>query len=159
MRYIHKMKGLRMSSILYLQNVTLILQHRTLWISRLVPLIFEVCAHPWPKCGFLTNDCWICRSCAELLLLLPQHVPGALWEEFQSSMKVSIPRAVKRLSLRLIFAVIGNEKLFSNDNAFGLAHHWTVMKTNELNVSVCRFSLQKHFMLNVNSWMAANSLQ
>ncbi|TKS86679.1 Origin recognition complex subunit 3 [Collichthys lucidus] len=27
-------------------------------------------------------------SCAELLLLLPQHVPGALWEEFQSSMKV-----------------------------------------------------------------------
>ncbi|XP_034015929.1 zinc finger protein 292a [Thalassophryne amazonica] len=28
-------------------------------------------------------------SCAELLLLLPQHVPGALWEEFQSSMKVA----------------------------------------------------------------------
>uniref|UniRef100_A0A3Q3FJG5 Zinc finger protein 292a n=1 Tax=Labrus bergylta TaxID=56723 RepID=A0A3Q3FJG5_9LABR len=26
-------------------------------------------------------------SCAELLLLLPQHVPIALWEEFQSSMK------------------------------------------------------------------------
>ncbi|XP_071379826.1 zinc finger protein 292a [Centroberyx affinis] len=26
-------------------------------------------------------------SCVELLLLLPQHVPGALWEEFQSSMK------------------------------------------------------------------------
>ncbi|XP_059208628.1 zinc finger protein 292a [Centropristis striata] len=28
-------------------------------------------------------------SCAELLLLLPQHVPGALWEEFQSSMKLA----------------------------------------------------------------------
>lgn len=64
-------------------------------------------------------------------------------------MKVSIPRAVKSLSLRLIFAVIGNEKLFSNDNAFGLAHHWKEMKTIELNV--CRFSLQKHFKLNVNS--------
>ncbi|XP_040916764.1 zinc finger protein 292a [Toxotes jaculatrix] len=28
-------------------------------------------------------------SCAELLLLLPHHVPGALWEEFQSSMKLA----------------------------------------------------------------------
>ncbi|XP_070698691.1 zinc finger protein 292a [Pempheris klunzingeri] len=28
-------------------------------------------------------------SCAELLLLLPEHVPGALWEEFQSSMKLA----------------------------------------------------------------------
>ncbi|CAB1432493.1 unnamed protein product [Pleuronectes platessa] len=28
-------------------------------------------------------------SCAELLLLLPLHVPGALWEEFQSSMKLA----------------------------------------------------------------------
>ncbi|XP_041828212.1 zinc finger protein 292a [Melanotaenia boesemani] len=28
-------------------------------------------------------------SCAELLLLLPQHVPVALWEEFQSSMKLA----------------------------------------------------------------------
>uniref|UniRef100_A0A667WNP4 Zinc finger protein 292a n=1 Tax=Myripristis murdjan TaxID=586833 RepID=A0A667WNP4_9TELE len=28
-------------------------------------------------------------SCVELLLLLPQHVPGALWEEFQSSMKLA----------------------------------------------------------------------
>uniref|UniRef100_A0A8C5N686 Zinc finger protein 292-like n=1 Tax=Gouania willdenowi TaxID=441366 RepID=A0A8C5N686_GOUWI len=31
----------------------------------------------------------IAMSCAELLLLLPQHVPGALWEEFQSSMKLA----------------------------------------------------------------------
>uniref|UniRef100_A0A3Q3FHJ1 Zinc finger protein 292a n=1 Tax=Labrus bergylta TaxID=56723 RepID=A0A3Q3FHJ1_9LABR len=36
-------------------------------------------------------------SCAELLLLLPQHVPIALWEEFQSSMKVSIPRLLGEL--------------------------------------------------------------
>ncbi len=70
----------------------------------------------------LTNDCWIHRSCAELLLLLPQHVPGALWEEFQSSMKVSIPTAVGGLSLRLIFAAIGN-KLFSNESALALTHH------------------------------------
>ncbi|KAG7510577.1 zinc finger protein 292-like [Solea senegalensis] len=28
-------------------------------------------------------------SCAELLLLLPHNVPGALWEEFQSSMKLA----------------------------------------------------------------------
>ncbi|XP_037550924.1 zinc finger protein 292a [Nematolebias whitei] len=28
-------------------------------------------------------------SCAELLLLMPQHIPGALWEEFQSSMKLA----------------------------------------------------------------------
>ncbi|XP_074516473.1 zinc finger protein 292a [Sebastes fasciatus] len=28
-------------------------------------------------------------SCAELLLLMPQHVPGALWEEFQSSVKLA----------------------------------------------------------------------
>ncbi|CAL8296238.1 unnamed protein product [Arctogadus glacialis] len=28
-------------------------------------------------------------SCVELLLLLPQHVPVALWEEFQSSMKLA----------------------------------------------------------------------
>ncbi|KAM6917619.1 zinc finger protein 292a [Lycodopsis pacificus] len=31
----------------------------------------------------------IALSCAELLLLMPQHVPGALWEEFQSSMKLA----------------------------------------------------------------------
>lgn len=43
----------------------------------------------------LPNECVDCRSCAELLLLLPQHVPGALWEEFQTSMKVSIMRVVK----------------------------------------------------------------
>lgn len=29
------------------------------------------------------------------MLLLPQHVPGALWEEFQTSMKVSIIRVAK----------------------------------------------------------------
>lgn len=59
---------------------------------------------------FKMNGCvGFCRSCAELLLLLPQHVPGALWEEFQSSMKVSIPGAVKR-SLRFIFAVIKKKK-------------------------------------------------
>ncbi|XP_068608081.1 zinc finger protein 292a [Brachionichthys hirsutus] len=28
-------------------------------------------------------------SCVELLFLLPQHVPGALWEEFQSSTKLA----------------------------------------------------------------------
>uniref|UniRef100_A0A1A8V5Y3 Zinc finger protein 292a n=1 Tax=Nothobranchius furzeri TaxID=105023 RepID=A0A1A8V5Y3_NOTFU len=28
-------------------------------------------------------------SCAELLLSVPQHVPGALWKEFQSSMKLA----------------------------------------------------------------------
>ncbi|XP_068195832.1 zinc finger protein 292a [Antennarius striatus] len=28
-------------------------------------------------------------SCVELLFLLPQHVPGALWEEFQSSMMLA----------------------------------------------------------------------
>lgn len=61
----------------------------------------------------------MCRSCAELLLLLPQHVPGALWEEFQSSMKVSIPRAIKRLSLRLIVVVI------SNKNCLVMAMHFT----------------------------------
>uniref|UniRef100_A0A8C5GL12 Zinc finger protein 292-like n=1 Tax=Gouania willdenowi TaxID=441366 RepID=A0A8C5GL12_GOUWI len=41
----------------------------------------------------------IAMSCAELLLLLPQHVPGALWEEFQSSMKVSIHSAICRFTL------------------------------------------------------------
>ncbi|XP_033843861.1 zinc finger protein 292a [Periophthalmus magnuspinnatus] len=31
----------------------------------------------------------LAQSCVELLLLLPQHVPGALWEEFQSSIKMA----------------------------------------------------------------------
>lgn len=83
----------------------------TLWIlcPCLASFHFWKNAHPsaWPECCvFPLNEWlhWIYRSCAELLLLLPQHVPGALWEEFQSSMKVSIPEAVKTLSLRFIFA-------------------------------------------------------
>ncbi|KAJ0062740.1 hypothetical protein NL108_004363, partial [Boleophthalmus pectinirostris] len=31
----------------------------------------------------------LAQSCVELLLLLPQHVPGALWVEFQSSIKMA----------------------------------------------------------------------
>ncbi|XP_017271871.1 zinc finger protein 292a [Kryptolebias marmoratus] len=31
----------------------------------------------------------LAMSCAELLLLMPQRIPGALWEEFQSSMKLA----------------------------------------------------------------------
>lgn len=64
-----------------------------------------MCAHPWPKCCFNKWLCWIHRSCAELLLSVPQHVPGALWEEFQSSVKVSILQPIRAL-LMLNFAVI-----------------------------------------------------
>ncbi|KAK7904942.1 hypothetical protein WMY93_017549 [Mugilogobius chulae] len=31
----------------------------------------------------------LAQSCVELLFLLPQHVPGALWDEFQSSIKMA----------------------------------------------------------------------
>ena len=71
-----------------------------------LPLICEVC-----DLNVVFNKwlCWICRSCAELVLLLPQHVPGALWEEFQSSMKVSIPTAVGRLFFVVVAAYLSSD--------------------------------------------------
>lgn len=91
----------------------------------------NVCMNPWPKCIFTKWLCLLCRSCAELLLLLPQHVPGALWEEFQTSMKVSIIRVVKIPSPEAYLCIIGNGK--------SLRNQWQQW--------FCRLSLQKSLLL------------
>ncbi|KAM6913121.1 zinc finger protein 292a [Xenentodon cancila] len=55
-------------------------------------------------------------SCAELLLLLPQHVPGALWEEFQSSMKLahSLLQESGSTQLRLLSALAQQDGIWTN---------------------------------------------
>ncbi|KAM9341118.1 zinc finger protein 292a [Symphorus nematophorus] len=55
-------------------------------------------------------------SCAELLLLLPQHVPGALWEEFQSSMKLahSLLQESGSTQLCLLSVLAQQEGVWSN---------------------------------------------
>ncbi|XP_042356697.1 zinc finger protein 292a [Plectropomus leopardus] len=55
-------------------------------------------------------------SCAELLLLLPQHVPGALWEEFQSSMKLahSLLQESGSTQLRLLSVLAQQDGVWSN---------------------------------------------
>uniref|UniRef100_A0A8C7Z580 Zinc finger protein 292a n=1 Tax=Oryzias sinensis TaxID=183150 RepID=A0A8C7Z580_9TELE len=55
-------------------------------------------------------------SCAELLLLLPQHVPGALWEEFQSSMKVahSLLQESGSSPLRLLTSLAQQDGVWAN---------------------------------------------
>ncbi|XP_077476908.1 zinc finger protein 292a [Stigmatopora argus] len=55
-------------------------------------------------------------SCAELVLLLPQHIPGALWEEFQSSMKLahSLLQETGSAQLRPLFALAQQDGIWSN---------------------------------------------
>ncbi|XP_026158030.1 zinc finger protein 292a [Mastacembelus armatus] len=55
-------------------------------------------------------------SCAELLLLLPQHVPGALWEGFQSSMKLahSLLQESGSTQLCLLSALAQQDGVWSN---------------------------------------------
>ncbi|KAM9842727.1 zinc finger protein 292a [Aulostomus maculatus] len=55
-------------------------------------------------------------SCAELVLLLPQHVPGALWEEFQSSMKSahSLLQESGSTQLRLLSVLAQQDGVWSN---------------------------------------------
>ncbi|XP_053191790.1 zinc finger protein 292a [Scomber japonicus] len=55
-------------------------------------------------------------SCAELVLLLPQHVPGALWEEFQSSMKLahSLLQESGSTQLRLLSVLAQQDGVWSN---------------------------------------------
>nr|XP_061798823.1 zinc finger protein 292-like [Nerophis lumbriciformis] len=55
-------------------------------------------------------------SCAELVLLLPQHIPGALWEEFQSSMKLahSLLQESGSAQLRPLFALAQQDGIWSN---------------------------------------------
>ncbi|XP_061650855.1 zinc finger protein 292a [Phyllopteryx taeniolatus] len=55
-------------------------------------------------------------SCAELVLLLPQHIPGALWEEFQSSMKLAhnLLQESGSAQLRPLFALAQQDGIWSN---------------------------------------------
>ncbi|XP_077587649.1 zinc finger protein 292a [Stigmatopora nigra] len=55
-------------------------------------------------------------SCAELVLLLPQHIPGALWEEFQSSMKLAhgLLQETGSAQLRPLFALAQQDGIWSN---------------------------------------------
>ncbi|KAM4541645.1 zinc finger protein 292a [Odontesthes bonariensis] len=55
-------------------------------------------------------------SCAELLLSLPQHVPGALWEEFQSSMKLahSLLQESGSTQLRLLSVLAQQDGVWAN---------------------------------------------
>ncbi|XP_049595340.1 zinc finger protein 292a [Syngnathus scovelli] len=55
-------------------------------------------------------------SCAELVLLLPQHIPGALWEEFKSSMKLahSLLQESGSAQLRPLFALAQQDGIWSN---------------------------------------------
>uniref|UniRef100_A0A3Q2YEI9 Zinc finger protein 292a n=1 Tax=Hippocampus comes TaxID=109280 RepID=A0A3Q2YEI9_HIPCM len=55
-------------------------------------------------------------SCAELVLLLPQHIPGALWEEFRSSMKLahSLLQESGSAQLRPLFALAQQDGIWSN---------------------------------------------
>ncbi|XP_056152043.1 zinc finger protein 292a [Lampris incognitus] len=55
-------------------------------------------------------------SCVELLLLLPQHVPGALWEEFQSSMKLahSLLQESGNTQLRMLSVLAQQDGAWSN---------------------------------------------
>nr|XP_046268272.1 zinc finger protein 292a [Scatophagus argus] len=61
-------------------------------------------------------------SCAELLLLLPQHVPGALWEEFQSSMKLahSLLQESGSTQLRLLSVLAQQDGVWSNTTLSGI---------------------------------------
>ncbi|XP_031695842.1 zinc finger protein 292-like [Anarrhichthys ocellatus] len=82
------------------------------------------CCSSRPACspsGFLAEDarllCWVRRSCAELLLLMPQHVPGALWEGFQSSMKLahSLLQESGSTQLCLLSILAQQDGVWSND--------------------------------------------
>ncbi|KAM3871095.1 zinc finger protein 292a [Diretmus argenteus] len=55
-------------------------------------------------------------SCVELLLLLPQYVPGALWEEFQSSMKLahSLLQESSHTQLRMLSVLAQQDGVWSN---------------------------------------------
>ncbi|KAM4625980.1 zinc finger protein 292a [Polymixia lowei] len=55
-------------------------------------------------------------SCVELLLLLPEHVPGALWEEFQSSMKLahSLLQESGNAQLRMLSVMAHEDGVWSN---------------------------------------------
>ncbi|MED6260202.1 hypothetical protein ATANTOWER_007499 [Ataeniobius toweri] len=55
-------------------------------------------------------------SCAELLLSVPQHVPGALWEEFQSSVKLahSLLQESGSTQLRLLSVLAQQDGVWAN---------------------------------------------
>ncbi|XP_061897541.1 zinc finger protein 292a [Entelurus aequoreus] len=55
-------------------------------------------------------------SCAELVLLLPENIPGALWEEFQSSMKLahSLLQESGSAQLHPLFALAQQDGVWSN---------------------------------------------
>uniref|UniRef100_A0A3B3XC73 Uncharacterized protein n=1 Tax=Poecilia mexicana TaxID=48701 RepID=A0A3B3XC73_9TELE len=55
-------------------------------------------------------------SCAELLLSVPQHVPGALWEEFQSSVKLahSLLQESGSTQLRLLSVLAQQDGVWTN---------------------------------------------
>ncbi|KAJ3612740.1 hypothetical protein NHX12_018998, partial [Muraenolepis orangiensis] len=55
-------------------------------------------------------------SCVELLLLLPQHVPVALWEEFQSSIKLahSLVQETGNTQLRVLSVMAQQGSVWSN---------------------------------------------
>uniref|UniRef100_A0A672GRW5 Zinc finger protein 292a n=1 Tax=Salarias fasciatus TaxID=181472 RepID=A0A672GRW5_SALFA len=61
-------------------------------------------------------------SCAELLLLLPKHVPGALWEEFQSSMKLahSLLQESGSTQLCLVAVLAQQDGVWSNSTLSGI---------------------------------------
>ncbi|KAM4540670.1 zinc finger protein 292a [Fundulus diaphanus] len=55
-------------------------------------------------------------SCVELLLSVPQHVPGALWEEFQSSVKLahSLLQESGSTQLRLLSVLAQQDGVWAN---------------------------------------------
>ncbi|KAG7269809.1 hypothetical protein CRUP_027152, partial [Coryphaenoides rupestris] len=61
-------------------------------------------------------------SCVELLLLLPQHVPVALWEEFQSSMKLahSLLQETGNTQLRVLSVMAQQGGVWSNATLSGI---------------------------------------
>ncbi|CAG5866500.1 unnamed protein product, partial [Menidia menidia] len=61
-------------------------------------------------------------SCAELLLSLPQHVPGALWEEFQSSMKLAhgLLQETGSTQLRLLLVLAQQDGVWANTTLSGI---------------------------------------
>nr|XP_057947068.1 zinc finger protein 292a [Doryrhamphus excisus] len=67
-------------------------------------------------------------SCAELVLLLPQNIPGALWEEFQSSMKLahSLLQESGSAQLRPLFALAQQDGIWSNTTLSSILSNTTL---------------------------------
>lgn len=67
----------------------------------------------------------LAQSCVELLLLLPQHVPGALWEEFQTSIKLAhnLLQESGNTQLTQLAALAQQEGVWSNSTLSSILAH------------------------------------